>query len=148
VGTGGTTLVADWQIYSPLENTTASGSTTEPVLIILSTCTLTFDATAKLDTEIDIIAPVPTTVYNGLFRYTEANNLYYLANGGIAVIQYDAGDNPDWSSSGSVYANALALSRLFPPTRHWPSPMDSTMTWSSARYPDHLRYRERCNACR
>jgi hypothetical protein len=95
-----------WKIYGPLDGATAGTLAAEGVPVDIEASALTFDAlTGRRQTEVDTLAPVPPATYAGLPQFADPATPYYFADGGIAVTQYNTGDNVDWPTATGLYAD-------------------------------------------
>jgi hypothetical protein len=87
-----------WNIYDPLQE---GGWTTEVVNATVASSKLMYDPTnGVLQRREDTLLP---TTYAGLFPYSDAGHPFYLANGGLAVTNWNVPNNPYWTTS--LYAN-------------------------------------------
>jgi hypothetical protein len=89
-----------WAVYAPLNDSTTRTLAAEPTAVGIAASQLTFDPpSGQLDTETDTIAPAPASAYASLPQFADPATPYYFANGGVAVTQYDTGDNPNWPTT-------------------------------------------------
>lgn len=94
-----------WAVYAPLNASTTGTLAAEPTSVGIAASQLTFDPlNGQLQTETDTIAPAPASAYASLPQFADPATPYYFANGGIAITQYDTGNNPNWpTSAGGLY---------------------------------------------
>jgi hypothetical protein len=94
-----------WAVYTPLNASTTGTLAAEGTPVGIAASQLTFDPLGgQLETQTDTIAPAPPSLYASLPQFAGPATPYYFADGGVAVTQYDTGDNPNWpTSAGGLY---------------------------------------------